>query len=146
MNSDSQLLFHLACIALVLDEFTAVNPKIKYSNKIAFHFLILNCKFFRRTFAISLTFVTQITQLAFRQIWKFVTDEIALIASQEETLFEESETSFFQNLTLKCAKNSALELLNCKIFWVSMPPDPLEGSGLWPSYIKVPPTCTFHFH
>ena len=68
MNVDSRLLFHLARIALVLDEFNTVNPKVKHSNKIVFDFLILNCRFFRRTFAISLTFVTQITHLAFRQI------------------------------------------------------------------------------
>ena len=104
MNIDSRLLFHLARIALVLDEFNTVNPKVKHSNKIAFHFLILNCRFFHRTFAINSTFLAQITHLAFRQVWKFVTDEMAHIASQEEMPFEESETSFFQKLTLKCTK------------------------------------------
>ena len=104
MNIDSRLLFHLARIALVLDEFNTVNPKVKHSNKIAFHFLILNCRFFHRTFAINSTFLAQITHLAFRQVWKFVTDEMAHISSQEEMPFEESETSFFQKLTLKCAK------------------------------------------
>ena len=51
MNIDLRLLFHLARIALVLDEFNTVNPEVKHSNKIAFHFLILNCRFDRRKFA-----------------------------------------------------------------------------------------------
>ena len=65
MNIDSRLLFHLVRIDLVLDEFNTVtvNPKVKHSNKIAFKFLMLNCRFFRRTFVISLTFVTQIAHL-----------------------------------------------------------------------------------